>query len=668
MRLNDWRSFYGQNDLWFSTDPEKNVTLIRAENGVGKTSLLAALNWCLFNILPAPTEFENPKELVNNQSGATEAKVEVEFRHQEKLYRASRTFSKTTKKSGPLRVVGLEDGGEVPLGRNADPDKFVNSVIPKEMAPHFFFYGEATSKYTGESGSKQFAKAVRSILGATVANLALDDIQRVLREYVKLAADTSGPEAQKIHEEIAEIDQKIDTYELNLSRAIESEQAANATIQKLTADLSGVKEIKRDQSRRESLEKKLKKLEIKRTDTRSDGIRWLQQYGLPLLSTDIITNVQSLLEQQDTRKKIPGRYNEKFVNDILAEMVCICGKELCEGSSEYHHIKKMLDTATDQTMIDRIISVTTALGRLKSKCENAWDIFVQNEQTQQDIADEIADIERELSEISERLKNSDMDVIVQKENGLVAAKDVQRKAIEAQGGIKRQIDLAKQTKLNQETKLNAVVRASTDAQRYNKRKQTTQVLLARLHDRLQKEESAARAEITNKVNSIVQRYMRNDFVVEIDEDYNLKVLLHGQEAAKSTGENQILGLAFTGAIAEFAKDRRNVDSDILLSGTESPLVVDSPFGHLDASYRTGVADFLPSMASQVVLLLSTSQASEEVLNQLNDKIGMEYLLVKHNQASQGNKLSDTVHINGTPYALTEYDKKFTGTVLVEVTQ
>ena len=51
MRVSNWRSFYGINDLWFSTDKTKNVTLIRAENGVGKTSLLAALNWCLFGFL-----------------------------------------------------------------------------------------------------------------------------------------------------------------------------------------------------------------------------------------------------------------------------------------------------------------------------------------------------------------------------------------------------------------------------------------------------------------------------------------------------------------------------------------------------------------------------------------------------------------------------------------
>ena len=65
MCIENWRSFYGTNEITFSTDPKKNVTLVLAENGVGKTSLLAALNWCLFGILPDETDFQNPKNLLN---------------------------------------------------------------------------------------------------------------------------------------------------------------------------------------------------------------------------------------------------------------------------------------------------------------------------------------------------------------------------------------------------------------------------------------------------------------------------------------------------------------------------------------------------------------------------------------------------------------------------
>jgi len=195
----------------------------------------------------------------------------------------------------------------------------------------------------------------------------------------------------------------------------------------------------------------------------------------------------------------------------------------------------------------------------------------------------------------------------------------------------------------------------------------SQLLINRLKDRLNDEELIARIEIKRKIDEIIQKFMRKILTVQIDQNYRLKVINeHGNEAAKSTGENQMLGLAFTGAIAAFAKERRSEESDILLSGTEAPLVVDSPFGHLDPLYRKGVASFLPELASQVVLLVSTSQASVEVLDSLDQKIGMQYILSRYDKSPQGSKETESIEINGTTFNLTQYDQEFTGTKIEEV--
>ena len=88
MRLENWRSFYGENEIVFSTDQKRNVTIIRAENGVGKTSLLAALNWCLFGILDED-DFEKPDKLVNDfaivKIKPTQQKLKLNFLITKKL-------------------------------------------------------------------------------------------------------------------------------------------------------------------------------------------------------------------------------------------------------------------------------------------------------------------------------------------------------------------------------------------------------------------------------------------------------------------------------------------------------------------------------------------------------------------------------------------------------
>ena len=43
LKLKDFRQFKGEQSVVFSTDPEKNVTIIMGENGSGKTTLLRAL-------------------------------------------------------------------------------------------------------------------------------------------------------------------------------------------------------------------------------------------------------------------------------------------------------------------------------------------------------------------------------------------------------------------------------------------------------------------------------------------------------------------------------------------------------------------------------------------------------------------------------------------------
>ena len=48
MQMRNWRSFYGDNALEFSTDPDKPVTLILGSNGAGKTALLNAFTWVIY--------------------------------------------------------------------------------------------------------------------------------------------------------------------------------------------------------------------------------------------------------------------------------------------------------------------------------------------------------------------------------------------------------------------------------------------------------------------------------------------------------------------------------------------------------------------------------------------------------------------------------------------
>lgn len=48
IKLKNFRQYYAEVVINFATDGFKNVTVIHAENGVGKTALLNAIKWCFY--------------------------------------------------------------------------------------------------------------------------------------------------------------------------------------------------------------------------------------------------------------------------------------------------------------------------------------------------------------------------------------------------------------------------------------------------------------------------------------------------------------------------------------------------------------------------------------------------------------------------------------------
>ena len=671
MRIENWRSFYGKNEIVFSVDPEKNVTLVRAENGVGKTSLLAALNWCLFGMLPNEEDFQNPKILVNSYAqineSAKQTKIELEFEHHGKVYKASRTYDQAQERTNALRLVEIKDGVETPLSSGVNVDRFVNSVLPKEMAPHFFFFGEATSRYADESGAESFGAAVKNILGATAAGIALKDLEKAFKDYQREASDNSSDEAIGIQTQIDEIESKKADLEDALSDAQREEKASEEMVDKIGKQLLGSQQVKKDQQRRDRLTSEVKQLNAQLEKEIFETQSWFNKYGTALLSRNFISDVQELLEKEDTKKKIPGPFNEMFVKDVLEDELCICGRPIKHGSIEEKNVKALLDTASDETMINRIMSTNVALGRLNEKASNGWQSLERSRSAQARITEKISIAEAELAEISEALKNNDIADIAKKENARISAKSKARTAVERQTTISNILHENERRIQRLRRDQERLVAESLAARRYVKRAQLAGALSSRLNARLGEEELYARVEIKRKIDQIISAFMRKKLTVEIDQNYRVSVKDENRNlAANSTGEKQMLGLAFTGAIADFARSRQHEEVDILLSGTEAPLVVDSPFGHLDSQYRRGVADFLPQMAQQVILLLSSSQATPEVLEELEDKIGSQYVLARYEKAASDGRASEEVEINGKVKSLTQYGQEFTGTLIEEV--
>ena len=162
VRLKNFRQFYGDQSLEFSTDPSRNVTLIHAENGVGKTTILNAILWAFFRLTTG--KFEQKDRLINFEAEKAGVKSVASRLHAEPQSGIRPRFS--------VMKVGPTGSLSEPL---PNPDAFINSVMPAAMARYFFFDGEQAEAFSAEMNNKTISAAIRDILGSTLIETAIED-------------------------------------------------------------------------------------------------------------------------------------------------------------------------------------------------------------------------------------------------------------------------------------------------------------------------------------------------------------------------------------------------------------------------------------------------------------------------------------------------------------
>jgi len=668
IRLQDFRCFHGQGVVQFATDPKKNVTLIYAENGVGKTTLLNALLWCFFGDTTA--RFEKKEEILNydaKQEGRTQASVEVCFEHNDNQYVAKRFFTDGGRNAGgeTFKIARIEGGHHRPL---ETPETFINTVIPKDMAGHFLFDGEHAENFSSEDNRSLVRNAVRDILGCTLIETAVEDLKTASTHFRKyISSSSSSQEIEGLSSEIDSLQQQIITAKETLENLEKERVSVDKQIGDIDQKLRDTEHAKHFQRERDSLNQQLERAVKRKEEHEADIFKWLGDNGRFIVSKKLTEETHNYLEQEATRGRIPAPYNEEFVKDLLSSKECICGRPIEPGSKEAEKVSCLLHQAANKIMLDRVIKVRARISDLKSQRKLAPNKLIAAKEKLADENQEISRLEARLGEISTKLKNINFEDIAQREAKRDELKKKLREIDQTIGSFTSNVNDAQNSIKNKERQMDSMAEQDKQTRVFVKRRNLCEKIKGVLEVRLIEEEKQARSVLRSLVKKIMDTASRKNFQVKMSEDYTISLMNKDNiTLPKSSGENQLLGLAFTAALIQFAKLRQNAQDKSLLPGTIAPLVLDSPFGQLDRVYKRATSEFIPQMASQVVLLLSQSQGDQEVLDILRPYIGAEYVLVRHNRGEQGERKAETRALGGSNMLITEFESAFDGTEIRKV--
>ena len=374
-------------ELECSSDSDKNLTVIRAANESGKTTILHGLQWALYGDAALPNKGEGFRlhpidwDVKEGRSVPITATVEFELttyrrvlgamRETRRRYRLVRsTFEDVDSNAGrsasAVKLFVLNETGASPIDV---PEALINDELPPQLREVFFTDGdralsfiEADVALSTKRGRVQ--QAIRSLLGLGVLEDAIKHVRQSAAEVNKKAKRLGGDS------ELHAIATRLDTME---SERQNQEADFEDAKQQFVAFDEKVEEIERkiatalQKGDKEKLRKDLDsaRAEIRKLDSQlaEANKEHSALFRSRSIATDLLAPVLAgafeKLEELHDQGKIPNT-TIPVLHDRLEAEVCICGETLelgdPGGDKRRAHIQSLIDESLRADEIQKIIT------------------------------------------------------------------------------------------------------------------------------------------------------------------------------------------------------------------------------------------------------------------------------------------------------------------------
>ncbi len=668
VELKNFRQFYGEQSIIFSTSKTKNITLIHAENGTGKTAFLNAILWCFYEI--TTNNFKDPKALLNKiakKENARSYSVSIEFEDdKEEVFLVQRAVGLNGQVFRVFKVIN-DSYTEVDK-----PNSFINSVIPKDMAKYFFFQGEGIGKMSGSKGDSVVKTAVREILGFTIAEMAVRDIQQIKKEYQRSFsnADKSG-QLSKLQNEIMSLESSKERNQENLQKFAKAINLYREKLKEIDDKLSNSDSavIKQIHNQRKSTESQLAREKSLLFNAQKEKISLVSEFATTVFGFELSGLALDFIDEAEYKGTVPAPYNEQLVTDILKASTCICGSDINPGTEAFSRIQDMLKQAADPMLENRIRKARSQLTSIKNDSIKAKSRFSSNIKMLSDSEAAISKLKNDLDELNIQIKGAESLEDIQglenernrARNNLIQDERASERAVMLIENDDRNLTL-KKGELSRLDTFSSEVKKFQDLVTFSEKVEQV------LKSTLSKSEKDVELRIIEKVNKYLKQFVRQDYTAKLNPvTFDIRLVdTKNDIVPESDGQALLLSLTFISSLIELSRERKNAQGQILTPGAIAPFVVDAPFGDLDNKYKGHVAKAIPDSVEQVVFLLSSSHWEGTVEQNIREKVGAEYNMVLEETSEAKGKSHDSINILDKEYETVRYGQTVDRTVLEKV--
>lgn len=374
-------------ELEFSSNSERKLTVIRAANESGKTTILHGLQWALYGDAALPGRGKDfrlhPIDWDAGESNRVPITATIEFeltkhrhvggelRESRRRFRLVRSAfeavdSQVSRSASTVKLFALNDTGASPIEA---PEALISDELPRELRDVFFTDGDRALSFIEadvavSTKRERVQRAIRSLLGLGVIDDAIKHVRKSAAEANKKAKLIgTGSGLSKIASRLETLENDREKLEVDLEDAKQQFGAFDEKVDEIDRKIAAALQKGDKQKLRKDLEQV--KGEMRQLDTQlatankeHSGLFRSRSIAIDLLAP-VLTGAFEKLEELRVQGKIPNA-TIPVLNDRLSAELCICGETLepgnIDGEKRRANIQKLIYDSERADEVQEIIT------------------------------------------------------------------------------------------------------------------------------------------------------------------------------------------------------------------------------------------------------------------------------------------------------------------------
>lgn len=612
-----------------------SFTILKGRNGAGKTNLLKAITWVMTGKLAKDESKFDLVSLVSISAAKAAAKGEIievlvrldidlgssgmaQIERSARFIKSGDGIQDLDVSGTNLSVMSLEDKSRG-YQKEPNPDLWLEKIFPDRFSHYFLFDGEHLHRFFKDTEAAFVKKAVLEIANIDQLEKLVEHLGIVNQNLVKEVGSIAGVKGEELRKDYEFVEKKIESILEELKQKEGSRVELDEQLTQARDKMGDIAAIQKDIALRNQFEGLAQSASSRGQDARKELNSWAFKVGPALMLSTQIKAIELEIETARTKKVLPPPYKPEALEELLAQAICICGRDLEANSDSCKHVESLLAKFAGLSEIGTLLSeLQQPLQYVKARIDGSPETLQSTQERIKSAQLDESKAMEQLSVIKQKLAGHDDAQI-----SFIAKKhDEAKKALESLllqiGSLERQLE-------DQRERL-ALIRKDIENEATSKeksrealqRQRFAEATLNTARGMYENFSDQVREKVAEELNEEFQSmiWKKNFFKpVQIDDDYRVLVSPKKFDVewrnALSAGETACLAFAFSLTLSNVA-------------GFSYPMVVDSPLGRLDSEVKEFVSSVLAkalqseidSDGKQILLLMTDSEYNADVADAL----------------------------------------------------